>query len=66
MWMDEATTGTTRAGVEEKVCSFVEGELDHAMETLSALWEIASKDEDITIPAGRAKSTVNSFKFFRY
>ena len=61
MWMEDSTTEATRASVETKVCSFVEGELDHAMEILSALWEIASKDGDIQTPANDAESTVGSF-----
>ena len=64
MWMDDATTEATRTSVEVKVCSFVEGELDHAMEMLSALWEIASKDEDITAPASDTESAVGPFYVF--
>ena len=60
--MEDSTTEATRVSVETKVCSFVEGELDHAMEMLSALWDIASKDGDIQTPANDAKSTVGSFQ----
>ena len=49
--MEDSTTEKTRASVEERVCSFTEGDLDHAMETLSVLWEIASKDEEIEAPS---------------
>ena len=62
--MEDSTTETTRASVEKRVCSFVEGDLDHAMEMLSALWDVLSKDEDTTAPAGGLSLTVRSFQFF--
>ena len=62
VWMEDSTTEATRTGVEAKVCSFVGGDLDHAMEMLSALWDIASKDEDIKAPASVTESTVGSFR----
>lgn len=66
MWLEDPTTETTRTSVEKKVCSFVKGELDHAMETLSTLWEIVSKDKDMTAPtSGDTKLTVGSFSPFR-
>ena len=37
-------TETTRTGVEKKI----EGDLGHATETLSALWEIATEGGDTT------------------
>ena len=50
-WMDCAMTETTRAKVEEKIDSFSEGDLEHATEILSTLWEIASKDGDVQVPS---------------
>lgn len=46
-WMEDSTMEVTRVNVERKIDSFVEGDLDHAAETLSELWEIASKDGDV-------------------
>ena len=53
----------TRVSVDEKVDSFAEGELEHAGEIISALWEIAIKDEDAKPPEGTS-STVSSFRFY--
>lgn len=50
IWVEDSTENT-RTSVEKKVCSFVEGDINHAVETLAALWEIASNDEDVTSPA---------------
>lgn len=61
--MEDSTTEATRTSVEKKVCSFVEGDLDHAMEILSTLWDIASKDEDIPTPNSGAPSIVRSSSF---
>ena len=52
----------TRASVDEKVDSFAEGELEHAGEIISALWEIAIKDEDTKPPEGTSP-TVSPFRF---
>ena len=41
----------TRTRVEEKIDSFVEGDLEHAAETLSAFWEVANKDGDVKAPS---------------
>jgi hypothetical protein len=51
IWMEDSTTETTYASVEEKVASFAEGDLEHATEILSALWEVANRDGDIKAPA---------------
>ena len=56
--MEDLTTEATRTSVEKKVCRFVEGDLDHAMEMLSALWEIASNDGDTAAPASTVSLTV--------
>ena len=50
-WMEDSTTETTRASVDKKIDNFVEGDLEHATEMLSALWEIANKDGDIKAPS---------------
>jgi len=52
----------TCASVDEKVESFAEGDLEYATEILSALWEIASKDDDIKAPASTS-SVVSQFQF---
>jgi hypothetical protein len=49
--MEDSTTETTRASVDKKIDSFVEGDLEHATEMLSALWEIANKDGDVKAPS---------------
>ncbi|KAF9645626.1 hypothetical protein BDM02DRAFT_3119977 [Thelephora ganbajun] len=51
VWMEDSTTETTRASIDKKIDNFVEGDLEHAAEMLSALWEIANKDGDITDPS---------------
>lgn len=57
-----STAETTRANVKAKIDSFVEGDLEHASEVLSALLEIATKDENIVPPANTLPQ-VNSFHF---
>ena len=49
--MEDSTTEVTRVSVDKKIDDFVEGDLDHATEILSALWEIVGKDGDITAPS---------------
>ena len=44
-------TEATRASVDEKIDKFVEGNLEHGVEILSALWEIMNKDGDINAPS---------------
>ena len=55
-------TEATRVGVEEKMISFAKGDLEHAGEILSALWEIANKDGDAELPGGTSP-TVSPFRF---
>ena len=43
--------GETRRSVEKKIESFVEGDLEHAAETVLALWEVVKKDGDIKAPS---------------
>ena len=50
VWMEDSTTETTRTSFEKQIDSFVKGELEHATQILSALWEVVNKDGDITAP----------------
>ena len=54
-WMEDSTGQKIRADVETKIKSFANGDLEHATEVLSALWEIANNDRIIKNPsdAGR-------------
>jgi len=45
--MGEWTTETIRASVNGKIDSFIKGDLRHATEIVSALWEAANKDGNI-------------------
>ena len=58
--MEDSTTEVTRASVERKIDSYVEGDLEHATEVVSALWEIVNKDGEITAPES-TPSSVSSF-----
>ena len=49
--MEDSTTESTRISVDHKIDSFVEGDLEHATEMLSALWEIANKEGDVKAPS---------------
>jgi len=62
--MEDSTTETIRASVEKKF----EGDLGHATEAFSALWELANKDDDTTTkvddivtPASNASPVVSHF-----
>lgn len=61
-WMEDSKTDIIRAGVDKKIDRFVKGDLAHATETLSALWEIANKEGDIEAPSSPT-STVSSSRF---
>lgn len=61
--MEDSTTEATRASVDEKIDSFAEGDLEHATEILSALWEIVNNDGDITAPSSTPPSSVSRFGF---
>ena len=50
-WMEDSTAETTRASFDRKIDSFFNGELEHATEMLSDLWEIVNKDADIQAPS---------------
>jgi hypothetical protein len=62
VWMEDLTTETTQASVDKMIDCFVEGELEHATEILSALWEIVGKDCDIEAPSN-ASPAVSPFRF---
>jgi len=59
--MEDSTTETTRVSVDKKIDSFVEGDLEHATEVLSALWEIVNKDGDIMAPSSTPLSVSSGF-----
>ena len=61
--MEDSTTETTRASVDKKIDIFVEGDLEHAIEILSALWEVAYSDREIKAPAN-TPSAVSPFQFY--
>ena len=48
--MEDSTTEATRASVDKMIDSFVDGELEHATEMLSTLWDILTTDGDIKAP----------------
>lgn len=50
IWMGDSTTETTRASVDK----MIEGDLGHATEMLSALWEIANEDDDAGLTPSNA------------
>ena len=60
VWVTDSSE-TTRANVEKKIDSYVEGDLQHATEMLSALWKIANKDESITAPSNPVSNVNPSF-----
>ncbi|KAF9785419.1 hypothetical protein BJ322DRAFT_829074 [Thelephora terrestris] len=51
VWVGDSTAEATRAKVEEKIDSFVVGDLEHTTDTFSALWEVANKDGDVKAPS---------------
>jgi hypothetical protein len=63
VWMEDLTTEATRISINKKIDSFVEGDLEHATEILSALWEIANNDDDIKAPS-KKPTVVSQVRFF--
>ena len=49
IWVED-WTGATRTRIEEKIDSFIQGDLEYATETVSALWGVIRKDGDIEAP----------------
>ena len=60
--MEDSTTEATRTGIDKKIDNFVEGDLEHATEILSALWAIANNDDDIKAPSN-TPTPVSSVRF---
>ena len=50
VWIGDSTEAT-RASFDRKIDSFAEGELEHAAEMLSTLWEVVKKPGGITVPS---------------
>lgn len=50
----------TRTNVDKKIDEFVKGDLEHAAEILSALWEIMNKDGDTGVPSNTPPSVSSS------
>ena len=63
LWMEDSTSEATRISVEEKMDSFAEGDLEHAGEILSMLWDIVNVDED-AISQASGTSTVSPSRFY--
>lgn len=61
--MKDSAAELIRARVNQKIDSFVEGDLEHATETISAFWEIANKDGDIKAPTASV-SSLGLFSFY--
>ena len=49
-WINDSAAETTRVSFDKKIDSFVKGDLEHATEMLSTLWEIINKNGDMTVP----------------
>ena len=64
VWMERSTTEATCTSVEKKIDSFVEGNLEYALETVSALWEVANKDGDVKDPSTTAPAVSASWSVF--
>ena len=54
--MEDSTTEATRASVDKMIDSFGDGDLEHATEMLSALWDIVNEDNDIKVPSSGSTS----------
>lgn len=59
--MDDTLGPGIRTGVEKKIKSFARGNLEHATDMLSALWEIANSDGDVKAPSGAAPAVSQFF-----
>ena len=56
--MNDSTAETIRVSFNKNMDSFAKGELEHAKEMLSALWEIINSDGEIEAPSN-TPSTVS-------
>ena len=52
-WAGDSTKEATRAGVESKIKGFAKGQLEHATEVLSALWENANNGDGVVAPSDK-------------
>ena len=59
IWVGDSTEAI-RTAVEKKVDSFVEGDLEHAAEAISALWTMVNQDGEIKAPTSTS-SPVSPF-----
>ena len=50
-WVEDSAAEITRIGVDKKIDSFGEGDLEYVTDILSTLWEIVNKDGDIEAPS---------------
>ena len=51
VWMNSSTTIATRASFDSNFDRFARGELGHATEMLSTLWEVINRDGEIRTPS---------------
>ena len=51
IWLEDSTEAM-RTSIDGKIDSFFEGGLEHATETVSALWGMAKRDGNIKSPSG--------------
>lgn len=63
VWVMDSTEAI-RTGVEKKIDSFAEGDLEHAAEILSALWKIANKEGNIGVPSSVSSNVSPLLPFF--
>ena len=51
VWLSEGKESTTvRRKLEEKIDSYAAGELDHAVDAMSCIWEISNRKKEPIIP----------------
>ena len=65
VWMNSSTAITTRISFNSKFNSFAKGELGHATEMLSTLWEVINRDEEIKTPSNTSPAVSLDLTFFR-
>ena len=64
IWMEDSTPEEIRISIEEKMDSFAEGDLEHAGEILSALWDVANEDKDEDAKPNAGALMVSPFLFY--
>ena len=62
-WTEDATTEATTVSIDKKIDSFGQGDLEHATDILSTLWEIMNTDGDIKATP-TALPTVSCAQFY--